>query len=153
MKKSEPEAWPLAGWRVVDLSRNIAGPYCSKMFADAGADVVKVESPDGGDPLRRWTASGSALGDGEDGALFQFLNASKRSIALDPTTPTDRATLLALAARADLVIEDYGPGGLAERGIAVERLQAANPRLSVLSISPWGLERSEEHTSELQSPE
>ena len=140
MKKSEPEAWPLAGWRVVDLSRNIAGPYCSKMLADAGADVVKVESPDGGDPLRRWTASGSALGDGEDGVLFQFLNASKRSIALDPTTPADRATLLALAARADLVIEDYGPGGLGERGIAVERLQAANPRLSVLSISPWGLE-------------
>ena len=140
MKKDEPDAWPLAGWRVVDLSRNIAGPYCSKMLVDAGAEVVKVESPDGGDPLRRWTASDSTLAEGEDGALFQFLNASKQSIALDPATPADRDTLCALAARADLVIEDYGPGGLDERGIPVERLQAENPGLSVLSISPWGLE-------------
>ena len=59
MKKDEPGAWPLAGWRVVDLSRNIAGPYCSKMLVDAGAEIVKVENPAGGDHIPAWTASGS----------------------------------------------------------------------------------------------
>ena len=143
MQANEPEAWPLAGWRVVDLSSEIAGPYCSKMLTDAGADVVKVETPDGGDPLRRWTASGTPLPEGEDGVLFQFLNASKRSIALDPHVDDDRATLLALAAKADLLIENFGPGGLAERGLAVEDLQRENPGLTVVSISPWGLEGPE----------
>ncbi len=136
MQANEPEAWPLAGWRVVDLSSEIAGPYCSKMLTDAGADVVKVETPDGGDPLRHWTASGTPLPEGEDGVLFQFLNASKRSIALDPRLDDDRATLLALAAKADLLIENFGPGGLAERGLAVEDLQRENPGLTVVSISP-----------------
>ena len=69
-----------------------------------GAEIVKVENPAGGDPLRRWTASGSALGDGEDGVLFQFLNASKQSIALDPATPADRETLLALEVAAITMI-------------------------------------------------
>ena len=90
MEAEEPDAWPLAGWRVVDLSTAIAGPYCAKMLADAGADVIKVERPDGGDPLRGWTASDKALDEGGDGVLFQFLNASKRSIALDPRAPEDR---------------------------------------------------------------
>ena len=64
--------------RVVDCASEIAGPYCSKLFADAGADVIKLERP-GGDPLRSWSASGADLG-GEDGALFRYLNASKRSL-------------------------------------------------------------------------
>ncbi len=140
MEADEPGAWPLAGWRVIDLSSEIAGPYCAKMLADAGADVIKVESPEGGDPLRGWTASGTPLSEGEDGALFQFLNASKRSIALDPGVDAERATLRALATKADLLIESFGPGGLAARGLAVEDLQRENPRLSVVSISPWGLE-------------
>ncbi|MDG2333303.1 MAG: CoA transferase [Myxococcota bacterium] len=140
MEAHQPDAWPLAGWRVVDLSSGIAGPYCSKLLADAGADVIKVESPDGGDPLRNWTASGTAVPTGEDGVLFQFLHASKRSIALDPARAEDREKILGLAARADLLIEDHGPGGLAERGLGIEELQAVNPRLSILSISPWGLE-------------
>jgi crotonobetainyl-CoA:carnitine CoA-transferase CaiB-like acyl-CoA transferase len=140
MEADEPGAWPLAGWRVIDLSSEIAGPYCAKMLADAGADVIKVENPDGGDPLRGWTASGTPLAGDQDGALFQFLNASKRSIALDPRVDADRATLRALATKADLLIESFGPGGLAARGLAVEDLQRENPRLSVVSISPWGLE-------------
>ena len=64
--------------RVVDHSVAIAGPYCSKLFADAGADVIKLETPEG-DPLRRWSATGADLGD-RDGALFRHLNASKRSV-------------------------------------------------------------------------
>ena len=71
--------------RVVDLSSQLAGPYCTKLFADARADVIKVELAEG-DPLRRWSASGSDLG-GRDGALFSFLNAAKRSVLGKPGDP------------------------------------------------------------------
>ena len=72
---------PLSGLRVVELATDIAGPYATKLLADAGADVVKVEHPDGGDPCRRWSASGVDLPAGEDGVLFRFLNTSKESVA------------------------------------------------------------------------
>ncbi len=79
---------PLSGWVVVDLSTGIAGGYCTKILADGGADVLKVEPP-AGDPLRRWSASGAPVAEGDDGALFQFLAASKRSIVADSAQPTD----------------------------------------------------------------
>ena len=131
-------AWPLAGLRVLDLSREISGPYATKLLWDAGADVVKLEPP-GGDPLRRWTASGVALAPGEDGALFQFLNAGKRSAVADLDTEEGRGLLRALAATADLVVEDLGPQGLAPRGLGADALREIQPRLCVLSISPFGL--------------
>ena len=130
--------WPLEGLRVLDLSTEIAGPYATKLLVDAGADVIKVEAPGAGDPLRRWTASGTALPEGEDGALFRFLNASKRSIALDLEGASGRETLLDLAASADLVIESFGPGVMQRLGLDLEALQARNPALSLVSISPWG---------------
>ena len=68
-----PESFPLSEWRVLDLSSDIAGPYCAKLMTDLGTHVIKVESPTQPDPLRRWTASDHRLQDGEDGALFQFL--------------------------------------------------------------------------------
>ncbi|TMB54349.1 MAG: hypothetical protein E6J56_11050, partial [Deltaproteobacteria bacterium] len=71
---------PLAGLRVVELATDIAAPYATKLLADAGADVIKVEQPAGGDPMRRWTSSGAELPPGEDGVLFRFLNTSKRSV-------------------------------------------------------------------------
>ncbi len=74
---------PLAGRRVVDLSSWIGGAYCTKLLADGGAEVIKVESPDG-DPLRRWSASGAPIAAESDGALFNFLAASKRSVVVDP---------------------------------------------------------------------
>jgi crotonobetainyl-CoA:carnitine CoA-transferase CaiB-like acyl-CoA transferase len=131
-------SWPLAELRVVDLSSEIAGPYCTKLLVDAGAEVVKVEAPDGGDPLRRWTASGAELPEGEDGALFRYLNASKRSIALDLESPDGRAGALDLAATADLVVESFGPGVRERLGLSLEALQPRNPALSLVSISPWG---------------
>lgn len=130
--------WPLAGLRVIDLSTEIAGPYCTKLLVDAGADVVKVESPDGGDPLRRWSASGVTLGEDEDGALFQHLNASKRSITADLASAAGRETVLELAATADLAIESFEPGALARWGLGLDALQARNPALCLVSISPWG---------------
>jgi crotonobetainyl-CoA:carnitine CoA-transferase CaiB-like acyl-CoA transferase len=132
------EAWPLAGLRVLELASEIAGPYCGKMLVDAGAEVIKLEHPDGGDPLRRYTASGQALAEGEDGALFQYLNASKRSLVLDLESPSDRLQLLDLAATADLVIASFEPGRLSQLGLDLDALQARNPALSLVSISPWG---------------
>ena len=89
------EQWPFAGLRVVDLTTQIAGPYATKLLVDAGALVIKVESPQG-DPMRRWSASGAELAAGEDGPLFDFLNASKLGVVLDLDTEEGRAALLDL---------------------------------------------------------
>ncbi len=128
---------PFASIRIVELASGIAGPYASKLFVDAGAEVIKVERP-GGDPLRGWTASAQELAEGESGPLFQFLNARKRSIVLDAKDARDRARLVGLAARADVLIEDWGAGGLEASGLDPEALLEANPRLALIRISPWG---------------
>ena len=129
--------WPLAGLRVIDLSTEIAGPYASKLLVDAGAEVLKVEPP-GGDPLRRWVASGAPLVAGEDGALFRYLNASKRSLALDLEGAAGRRALLDLVATADLVMESFAPGTLERLGLELRHLQERNPAVSLVSITPWG---------------
>ncbi|MHA7835941.1 MAG: CaiB/BaiF CoA transferase family protein [bacterium] len=131
-------AWPLEGLRVVELATGIEGPYAGKMLCDAGAEVVKLE-PAGGDPLRRFTACGRAPAPDEDAALFRYLNASKRSAALDLEDRSDRRLALELAATSDIWIESFGPGGLEARGLSLESLREANPALTVVSISPWGL--------------
>lgn len=113
--------------RVVDFTSGIPGPYATKLFVDAGADVVKVESPDG-DPLRRWSQSAEDL-DGTSGALFRFLNAGKRSVL---GTPTDHA-VRELCAGADLVVEDFDPGTF-----DVASARASDSSLVVLSITPYG---------------
>ena len=114
--------------RVIDHASGIAGPYCSKLFADAGADVIKLEAP-GGDPLRRWSATGADLA-GRDGGLFRYLNASKRSVV---GTLADAETD-ALLAGTDLLIEDLVPDELDRRG-----LRERHPGLVLLSITPFGL--------------
>jgi crotonobetainyl-CoA:carnitine CoA-transferase CaiB-like acyl-CoA transferase len=113
----------LGGIRVVDLSTGIAGAYATKLFADAGAEVIKVEAP-GGDPLRSWTASGAA-----PGLLFEFLHQSKLSVIGEPSD----AHVLALIAGADLVVESFEPGAIEALGLS-QRL----PGLVLLSISPYG---------------
>lgn len=118
---------PLRKYRILDFSSNIAGPYATKLFADAGADVIKIES-EKGDPLRGWSATGAELG-GLDGALFRFLNASKRSVDNAPEN------LDVLLASADLVVEDQGQKFAYDRA----DLRRRYPRLVVLSISPFGL--------------
>ena len=117
----------LTDLRVIDFSTQIAGPYCTKLLADAGADVIKLESPEG-DPLRRWSATAADLG-GEDGALFRFLNASKRSVV---ASPGDSA-IEELVSGADLIVEDRVPGECKE-------LAARFPGLVCLSITPYGRE-------------
>ncbi len=78
---------PLDGYTVIDLSVGIAGAYCTKLLADGGATVVKVEPPEG-DPLRGWSASGADIKAGDDGALFSFLAGAKHSVVVDPQMPT-----------------------------------------------------------------
>ena len=128
---------PFQGLRLLELSSQIAGPYAAKLYVDAGAEVIKVEAPEG-DPLRRWTASFQSLARDEAGPLFQYLNAGKLSIALDPGDASDRAQIAALAVRADIVLEDWGPGGLEARGLEPEAWLEANPRLVIVRISPFG---------------
>ena len=128
---------PLQGLRVLDLSTQIAGPYAARMLREAGADVLKIEEP-GGDPLRDWNATTEPPVPGEDAALFGFLNGGKKGETLDLATAEGRSTLRALAADADLLIESFGPGGLAARGL--ETLREEFPSLVVLSLSWWGLE-------------
>jgi crotonobetainyl-CoA:carnitine CoA-transferase CaiB-like acyl-CoA transferase len=123
----------LSDLRVIDFSTGIAGPYCTKMLADAGADVIKVEPPQG-DPLRSWTATGSPL-DGRDGALFRFLNTSKRSVVGSATDPSIRA----LVGGADLVVESPGiDAGSADPAPLPEDLLDRADGLVVLSITPFG---------------
>jgi crotonobetainyl-CoA:carnitine CoA-transferase CaiB-like acyl-CoA transferase len=128
--------------RVLDLSTEIVGPFATRMLADAGADVIKVEAPTG-DPLRGLKTSAvmgqsDPLAEGEDGALFQWLNASKRSVVLDLESGEGREALLGLVASADLVIESFAPGHLEGLGLGIESLQARNPQVSLISISPYG---------------
>ena len=133
-----PPRRPLDGLVCLDLSTGIAGPYATRLLADAGAEVTKLEPPEG-DPLRRWTASGAPLAPDSDGALFQYLNAGKRSAVADLASAEGRELALAAAECSDLVVESFGPGGLEERGLGLDALQARNPRLCLVSISPFGL--------------
>ncbi|MGE4606807.1 MAG: CoA transferase, partial [Myxococcota bacterium] len=123
----------LSGIRVIDFSDQIAGPYCSKLFVDAGAEVIKIESPEG-DSLRRWSSTGADLR-GEDSALFTFLNAGKQSVVGTAADPRVEALL----AEADLVIEAHGLESDAGERLDVSELAAAYPSLVVLSITPYGL--------------
>jgi len=123
----------LAGIRVLDFSHQIAGPYCSKLFVDGGAEVIKVE-PAEGDSLRRWSSTGADLR-GHDSAFFTFLNAGKQSVV----GTVDDAHVQALLAEADLVIEAHGLETDTGPRLDVARLRAAHPALVVLSITPYGL--------------
>ena len=123
----------LAGVRVLDFSEQIAGAYCSKLFVDAGADVIKVE-PERGDSLRRWSATGADLG-GRDGALFTYLAAGKRSVVGAP----EDARVRRLVAEADLVIEAHGLESDTGVALDVAALRDGHPGLVVLSITPYGL--------------
>ena len=126
---------PLQGIRVVDLSRNVAGPYASYLLAQFGADVVKVEPP-GGDPSRRFGPFPDDRPDPECSGLFLHLNRNKRSVVLDAAK--DAATIRRLAADADILIEDFAPGEAASGGWGYDALSAANPRIVVTSVTPFG---------------
>lgn len=128
----------MSGYRVADLSSGIGGGYCTKLLVDAGATVIKLEPPEG-DPLRRWSASGQPLGNGEDGALFQFLAAGKRSVVIDPLDPACLARARAVLEEADAIVWSTGTRLAAHVGLQPAALRSAIPRAIVTSITPFGL--------------
>jgi formyl-CoA transferase len=123
----------LAGLRVVEMGQLIAGPFAGKTLADFGADVIKIEPPDGGDPLRQWRL----LQDGTS-VWWQVQSRNKRSIALDLRTPEGQEIAGQLIAQADVLIENFRPGTLEAWGLGWEALSALNPGLIMLRISGYG---------------
>ncbi|HEY9524378.1 MAG TPA: CoA transferase [Thermopolyspora sp.] len=124
---------PLTGLLVADFSRVLAGPYATMLLADLGADVIKVESP-GGDDTRAWRPPA------RDGVSTYYLaiNRNKRSITLDLKDPADVVAARELARRADIMVENFKPGGLRKYGLDHETVSAANPRVVYASISGFG---------------
>ncbi|MFO1329250.1 MAG: CoA transferase [Rubrivivax sp.] len=128
---------PLAGLRVLDLSKVLAGPLCAQSLGDMGAEVIKVESPDG-DETRGWPPFHHAADGSDHGAIFMAANRNKRSIALDLRRPEAQAVVHRLARDSDVVIESFGPGVAARLGVDAATLRALNPRLVCCSISGYG---------------
>lgn len=124
---------PLQGLKVLEMGQLIAGPFAAKTLGDFGADVIKIEPPEGGDPLRQWRL----IQDGTS-VWWQVQSRNKRSIALDLRQPEGQAIARALAAQADVLVENFRPGTLEAWGMDYETLAAANPGLILLRISGYG---------------
>ena len=131
--------YPLQGLKVLDLSRVLAGPFAGRMLADLGADVVKIEPPDG-DVTRLW---GRVIGNLP--GYYHQQNVGKRNVCIDLRTQGGRDLLLRLAGQADILIENYRPDVMARLGLGYEVLQRVNPRLIMLSISGFGHNGPESH--------
>lgn len=129
---------PLTGVRVLDLTHFHAGPRCTKLLADFGADVIKVERPAGGDPARALGPFPGDIPNLEASGTFLFLNTNKRGITLDLKTEAGRDICLALAARADIVVENFRPGVMDALGLGYPVLSALNPAVILTSISNFG---------------
>ncbi|MEA5668043.1 CaiB/BaiF CoA-transferase family protein [Stenotrophomonas sp. MH1] len=131
----------LEGVRVLDLSRILAGPWCTQVLADFGADVIKVERPGVGDDTRGWGPPYLKDGDGNDtaeSAYYLCANRGKRSLAIDFTTTEGQALVHALVGRCDVLVENYKVGGLAKYGLDAASLLAINPKLVYCSITGYG---------------
>jgi len=128
----------LADIRVLDLTHHIAGPYCTKLLADFGADVIKIERPDGGDPARRYGPFPNDEPHPEKSALFLHLNTNKRGITLNLKISTGRDLFRALVRDVDILVENFSPRVMPSLGLAHETLEQLNPRLVMTSISNFG---------------
>lgn len=124
---------PLAGLRVIDFSRLLPGPYATLVLADLGADVIKIEAPEGGDYLR-WMPPLT----GKFSHAFSALNSGKRSLAVDLKAPAGAALVAALAARADVVVESFRPGVMERLGLGYDALSVVNPGLIYCALSGFG---------------
>ncbi len=132
---------PLDGIRVLDLSRVLAGPWCSQNLADLGADVIKVERPGTGDDTRGWGPPYLKDKDGNDtseAAYYLSTNRNKRSIAIDIATPEGAELVRKMAAKCDILLENFKVGGLKKYGLDYESIKAVNPRIIYCSITGFG---------------
>lgn len=139
---ADREARPLDGVKVLDLSRVLAGPWCTQILADFGADVLKIEQPGTGDDTRGWgppymTPEPGEVGHGRS-AYYLSCNRNKRSLAIDISKPEGAALVRKLAAEADVLVENFKFGGLARYGLDYPSLHALNPRLIYCSITGFG---------------
>lgn len=124
---------PLTGLRVIELGQLIAGPFASKILAEFGADVIKVEPPTGGDPLRGWRLIH------EGTSVWWAAHArNKRSLTLDLRTPEGQEVIRQLAKDADILIENFRPGAMEKWGLGFKDLHALNPKLIMLRVSGYG---------------
>jgi crotonobetainyl-CoA:carnitine CoA-transferase CaiB-like acyl-CoA transferase len=130
---------PLDGYVVIDLSTGIAGAYCTKLLADGGAEIIKIEPPEG-DPLRQWSASGAAIEPGCDGALFSYLACSKHSVVADPGCDADIDLVNALLADADAVVWSRGSTLSEHPAFSPAEILREQPDVTVTSITPFGLD-------------
>jgi formyl-CoA transferase len=128
---------PLTGVRVLDLSQYIAAPYATRLLAGFGADVVKVEPPEG-DPIRHWGPFPTDVPNIETGALHLYLNQGKRSVTIDLETDEGRAQLRRLVDGADVLVESFKPGTLAALGFGYEQLAETHPGLLYVSVTDFG---------------
>ncbi|MDE1714431.1 CaiB/BaiF CoA-transferase family protein, partial (plasmid) [Chromobacterium amazonense] len=128
-------AGALAGIKVVDLSRVLAGPWASQLLADLGAEVIKIEKPGSGDDTRQW--SPPSLPDGR-AAYYLCANRGKRSLTVDITQPDGQEIIRRLAADADVVLENFKVGSLQKYGLDYDSLKAINPKLVYCSITGFG---------------
>jgi crotonobetainyl-CoA:carnitine CoA-transferase CaiB-like acyl-CoA transferase len=124
---------PLSGVRVLDFTRVLSGPYLTQLLADLGAEVVKVESPDG-DDTRAYLPPGRA----GQSSNFMGLNRQKKSIVLDLKSDVDRDRVIELARRSDVLVENFRPGTMQRLGLGYDQLSALNERLIYCSISGYG---------------
>ena len=129
---------PLEGIKVLDLSRVLAGPWCTQLLADLGAEVIKIERPGSGDDTRHWGPPWHGDGDKRVAAYFLSCNRGKKSAAIDFAQPEGAALVRELASEADILIENFKVGGLGKFGLDAESLRAANPRLIYASITGFG---------------
>jgi len=140
MTQDEKKKPPLAGIRVIELARVLAGPWAGQMLADLGADVIKVENPDGGDDTRHWGPPFVEGADGENlsAAYYHSTNRGKRSITADLKSEEGQSLVRRLVATADVLIENFKLGGLVKYGLDYDSLRAINPRLVYCSITGFG---------------
>ncbi|MGN6057065.1 MAG: CaiB/BaiF CoA transferase family protein [Sphingomicrobium sp.] len=129
---------PLEGIKVLDLSRVLAGPWCTQLLADLGAEVIKVERPGSGDDTRHWGPPWHGQGEERVAAYFLSANRGKKSAAIDFSRAEGAAVVQRLAAEADIVVENFKVGGLKKFGLDSETLREANPRLIYASITGFG---------------
>lgn len=129
---------PLEGIKVLDLSRVLAGPWCTQLLADLGAEVIKVERPGSGDDTRHWGPPWHGQGDDRVAAYFLSCNRGKKSAAIDFSRPEGADLVRRLAEQADVVVENFKVGGLKKFGLDAKSLRASNPRLVYASITGFG---------------
>src|SRR5665213_2833205 len=129
--KTAPQG-PLAGYRVIEVARFVTGPYACQLLADQGADVIKIEDPEGGDPFRGWDERGGYA------AIFHAFNRNKRSLTLNLRDKRGREIVERLVANADVCVENFRPGVADKLGIGYAALSKLNPRLVYCSITGTG---------------